>query len=368
VSTTDVFVIGGGPAGLAVAIAARLRGLKVMVADGSELPIDKPCGEGLMPDGLTALQQLGVSIPQEESFAFQGIRFLSGGLKADAAFPDGAFGMGVRRTVLHRVIAEQAQRMGIDILWRTTVTAISPDGVHLGRHKIRAKWIVGSDGANSRARRWAGLDRFRDRIKRYAYRQHFHIKPWTDGMELHWGRRGEIYVTPVSSEQVCVALISRDPKLRLAEALQQLPELQARLQGVDAASAEKGAVTSTSRLKRVSRGNVALIGDASGSVDAITGEGLCLAFHQAKILAECLEGGDLSRYEKEHRLLALRPRLMARLMLVLDRRPRLQRRVVQAFGRHPSVFQRLLELHVGVLSPLHLALDGLTLGWGLLTA
>ena len=187
-------------------------------------------------------------------------------------------------------------------------------------------------------------------------------------MELHWGSRGEVYVTPVSSEQICVALISRDPKLRLAEALWHLPELQARLEGVEAASTEKGAVTATSRLKRVSRGNIALIGDASGSVDAITGEGLCLAFHQASVLAECLDSGDLSRYEKEHRRLALRPRLMARLMLVLDRRPRLQRRIVQAFVRHPSVFHRLLELHVGVLSPLHLAVDGLTLGWGLLTA
>lgn len=275
--------------------------------------------------------------------------------------------MGVRRTVLHRVIAEQAERMGIDIRWRTTVTAISADGVHLGNHKIRAGWIVGADGANSRVRRWVGLDRFQDKVRRYAYRQHFHVKPWTDRMELYWGSRGEVYVTPVSSEQICVALISRDPKLRLSEALQQLPELQARLEGVEVASAEKGAVTATSRLKRVTRANVALIGDASGSVDAITGEGLCLAFHQAKVLAECLESGDLSRYEKEHRRLAVRPRLMARLMLVLDRRPRLQRRTVQAFVKHPSVFQRLLELHVGVLSPLHLAVDGLTLGWGVLT-
>ena len=39
----------------------------------------------------------------------------------------------------------------------------------------------------------------------------------------------------------------------------------------------------------MSRGNVALIGDASGTVDAITGEGLCLAFSQAMVLAECLE-------------------------------------------------------------------------------
>jgi flavin-dependent dehydrogenase len=187
-------------------------------------------------------------------------------------------------------------------------------------------------------------------------------------MELHWARIGEIYVTPVSSNQVCVALISRNPKLRLAEALQRFPELRARLEGADVSSREKGSLTSTCKLKRVSRGNVALIGDASGTVDAITGEGLCLAFSQALVLADCLRAGDLTRYEHEHRRLALRPLLMARLLLALDGRPRLQRRTLQVLQKRPDIFQRLLELHVGILSPLHLALDGLTLGWGLLTA
>jgi menaquinone-9 beta-reductase len=86
------------------------------------------------------------------------------------------------------------------------------------------------------------------------------------------------------------------------------------------------------------------------------------------VLADCLRMGDLAHYEHEHRRLALRPFLMARLMLTLDGRPRLQRRTLQALQKQPDVFRRLLQLHVGVLSPLHLALDGLTLGWGLLTA
>ena len=161
------------------------------------------------------------------------------------------------------------------------------------------------------------------------------------------GPAGEIYVTPVSKDQVCVALISRDSKLRLTEALHSFPELRERLEGAETSSVEKGALTATCKLKRVSRGNVALIGDASGTVDAITGEGLCLAFSQAMVLADCLRAGDLARYEHEHRRLALRPLLMSRLMLTLDGRPRLQRRTLQAFRKRPDVFRRLLELHVG---------------------
>ena len=86
-SPVDVFVIGGGPAGLATAIAARRHGLSVVLADGAVPPIDKPCGEGLMPDGVEALHHLGITIPEGEAYPFRGIRFVSDGTKAEAEFP-----------------------------------------------------------------------------------------------------------------------------------------------------------------------------------------------------------------------------------------------------------------------------------------
>jgi menaquinone-9 beta-reductase len=367
-NSTDVFVIGGGPAGLAAAIAARQQGFRVTVADGAQPPIDKPCGEGLMPDGITALERLGISIGPRDCHPFTGIRFVSAGLAADAPFPDAAFGLGVRRTTLHRIMTERARGLGVDLLWRTVVTGISENVVQLGSRTVSARWIIGADGGNSRVRRWVGLDRKWKRHPRYTFRRHYRTKPWTDRMEIYWGSTSQMYVAPVTHDRLCVALASDNPKLRLEEALQGFPELQGRLSEAEIVSAERGAITATSRLKRVYRKNVALIGDASGTVDAITGEGLCLAFSQAVVLADSLRSGDLSHYQEEHRRMAMRPMLMARLMLTLDRRPRLQRRILQVFRQRPEIFERLLALHVGVLSPLHLALDGLTLGWGLLTA
>ena len=89
---TDVFVIGGGPAGLAAAIAARQHGFDVVVADSAIPPIDKPCGEGLMPDGISALADLGVRFHRKIPIPFRGIRFVSSGVKVDAKFSGRARG------------------------------------------------------------------------------------------------------------------------------------------------------------------------------------------------------------------------------------------------------------------------------------
>jgi flavin-dependent dehydrogenase len=367
VKTTDVFVIGGGPAGLAVAIAARQHGLEVVVADGTRPPIDKPCGEGLMPDGRAALQNLGVSIPAEVAHPFRGIRFVSGDVSVDANFPNGN-GIGLRRTTLHRVMVARAEAAGVSLVWQTPVSGLHPEGVLLGKNVMRSRWVVGADGGHSLVRQWAGLDRYRYDRTRFAFRRHYHVSPWSDCMELHWGPGCQIYVTPVAADEVCVALISRDPHLRLDAALAAFPRLVSALRGAEASSTERGAISATRNLPRVYRGCVALVGDASGTVDAITGEGLYLSFRQAEVLAECLAAGNLERYQQAHRQLARRPALMARLMLTLDWKTSFRQRVMRAFASDPRLFGRMLATHVGTLSPADLATNGISLGWRALCA
>jgi len=363
---TDVFIIGGGPAGLAAAIAARQRGFDVVVADGAIPPIDKPCGEGLMPDGVFALADLGITIPPEDSYPFHGIRFLSSGVKADANFPVG-HGIGIRRTKLHRLMIEQAAAAGVILRWQTVVTGLHPDGVWLGTTLVRSRWVVGADGGNSRTRRWAGLDEHVHHQQRFAFRRHYRVSPWTNYMELHWGSNCQLYITPVTPNEICVAVISRDPRLRLDAALEKFPAVAGRLKGLERTSVERGAVSATRKLKHVYRDRTALIGDASGGVDAITGEGLCLSFRQAILLSECLAAGRLDGYQAAHRNLTRRPALMSWLMLTLEARDSFRQRVMRVFAAQPRTFARMLALHVGVSSPLDLAAIGLSLGWNLLT-
>lgn len=363
---TEVFIIGGGPAGLAAAIAARRKGFDVTLADSAIPPIDKACGEGLMPDGVRALADLGIDIPPEDSFPFRGIRFLSSGVKVDANFPTG-HGIGMRRTKLHRLMSERAAAVGVKLLWQTVVTGLHPDGVWLGTNLVRSRWIVGADGGHSRVRQWAALDQHVNHRQRFAFRRHYRVSPWTSCMELHWASNCQLYVTPIAPNEICVAAISRDPRLRLDAAIAEFPAVAGRLEGLERTSSDRGAVTATRKLRRVCGQRIALIGDASGSVDAITGEGLCLSFRQAILLSECVAAGSLDRYQVKYRNLARRPALMSWLMLTLEGRDSFRQRVMQAFATQPQTFARMLAMHVGAMTPLALAGIGLSLGWGLLT-
>ena len=382
--STDVFVIGGGPAGLAAAIAARRRGLSVTLADCSVPPIDKACGEGIMPDGVLAARSLGIDLEEAGAQQFRGIRFCDRGsgapVQVEARFPNG-HGLGLRRTSLHHLMVEHAAEAGVNLAWGVRVTGIGEEGVVADDRTVRARWIVGADGGHSPVRRWAGLDACERDSRRFGFRRHYAVPAWSEFMEIHWGDACQLYITPVGPREICVVLISRNPKLRLDDALPQFPEVARRLSPVGQAFSpvqdrpiglshmpqERGGVSASRRLKAVCRGNVALVGDASGSVDAITGEGLCLLFQHAVALAGAIEAGDLKLYQAEHRRLGKRPEFMADLMLFLDNRGRLRRRTFRAMASHPQLFDGMLAMHVGQLSTFDFLTNSLSLGWRLVT-
>ncbi|MGB8472645.1 MAG: FAD-dependent monooxygenase [Candidatus Acidiferrum sp.] len=187
---TDVFVVGGGPAGLAAAIAARKRGFRVTVADGAQPPITKACGEGLLPDAVTALLELGVVLREEDGFVLRGIRFEDGPASVCAKFPRG-HGIGMRRETLQQRMMERALDRGVTLVWNTPVTGLHGEGVVAGGNKISARWIIGADGISSRVRRWSGLECGRPPRHRFAFRRHYCLEPWTDFTEIHWGHKAQ---------------------------------------------------------------------------------------------------------------------------------------------------------------------------------
>lgn len=347
---TDVLVCGGGPGGLAAAIACRLEGLDVAVAECGSPPVDKPCGEGLLPDALESLARLGVDLGCVPGSWFEGIRFVANDATVQAQFAQGR-ARGVRRTHLHDALCKRADALGVRLLWQTQVLGLTaePSGVTVQSTAavINARWCVGADGLNSRVRLWSGLDRAMPASRRIGLRAHFRLPPWSEWMEVYWGRSGQAYVTPITTDEISVAVVGRQRYPSLDAALGEFPALAARLHGVRRSSQERGAATLQRRLPGVTSGPVALLGDASGSIDAVSGAGLGLAFQQALALAPALATGDLGAYEAAHRAITRRPALVARGLLLLDSHAVLRRVTLAGFARMPWLFRNLLAFHTG---------------------
>jgi flavin-dependent dehydrogenase len=204
---TDVFIVEEDPLG-AAAIAAE-RGFRVIVADGAKPPITKACGEGLLPDALKALDELGVALREEDGRVLRGIQFEDGRSSVSANFPDG-HGLGVRREVLHQRIMERARDCGVELLWNTTVMGLHKEGVIAGGNKILARWVIGADEAARECGDGAGWKAmFRNEID-LAFDSTID-GAWTD---LQFTGASCAGMLLLERTRICAVLISNKPNLR----------------------------------------------------------------------------------------------------------------------------------------------------------
>ncbi len=264
---------------------------------------------------------------------------------------------------------ERAAALGVDLLWQTAVTGISGREVQLGQALDPSPMDCGS--------RWselacAPLGEARCSLSNELFDMLFAAtiasRPGPTAWKYIGAKHSQGYATAVSREQVCVAVASRDPELRLEESLPAFPETQ----------------------RPASR---------SGDCFCRAGLSVCESQAEARLARKCRLDRRCFRHRRCHHRRRSRPflrpggcagklfrlgqsrRLPGRtpppgsassvdgaIDAHARRPPWFQQRTLQAFRKHPEVFRRLLALHVGSLSPFHLALDGLTLGWGLLTA
>ncbi len=348
-------IVGAGPAGLALAIESVARGLRPIVLEKRESNLDKACGEGLMPPGVRALRALGAELPPDHTVPFEGIRYVDGDCIAEGHFASGP-GWGIRRTALSRALLARAEALGVQVRrgcalrgWRQRDDELTVETSH---GLLRARTLAGADGLHSTVRRRAGLAAPRRRTAplRWGLRRHFKIRPWSRFVEVHWSRNAEAYITPVGPETVAVAFLRSGSAAGFDEQFAGFPELARRLAGAPPVSEVRGATDFDQPVRRRYAGRVVLIGDAAGYVDALTGEGLTLAFHQASALAEVLAAGaPLAAYERRWRAITLNYRTLTRLMLGIATRNDLRHRVIGMLAAKPDLFDRLLAINAGEL-------------------
>jgi flavin-dependent dehydrogenase len=325
---TDLLIVGGGPGGLTTALHARRQGLSVIVVEPRESPIDKACGEGLMPAGLAELTSLGVD---PAGMPFHGIAYVSEQRRAEARFRSGP-GRGVRRTTLHAELAARAKEQDTDWI-QARVTTVEQDAHGVMAAGVRAKWLVAADGLHSAVRRAVGIKATAGTPRRYGVRWHYRVPVWSEFVEVYWSRWGEAYVTPVEPDLVGVAILSRGrPDLAW------FPRLAEQLKGAGRGPA-RGCGPLRQVVSRRVAGRVLLVGDAAGYEDALTGEGISLAVKQAAAVVTAIVNDAPWSYEAAWHRITRDYRLLTR-GLVLASTPRPARRaIVPACALLPAAFR-----------------------------
>jgi len=360
--TADLLVVGGGPAGLGAAIAAAQRGARVVVLEPRVGPIDKACGEGLMPAALAGLAALGIDAEALPSWPLRGVCYRDAEdptLVARGAFTSGG-GRGVRRPVLHVALAERARELGVTVVAHK-VQAVRADRGRVEADGWSAPYLIGADGLHSRVRREIGLPAATP-SERYGVRQHFAVAPWGDEVEVTWRDGVEAYVTPVAANCVGVALLFElSARARASAAiggdaeeqasvfgglLARFPALAARLEGASPASPVRGAGPMWQVVPRARRGRVLLVGDAAGYVDALTGDGVALGLATAAAAVEAIVADRPGRYDAAHRRLTRAYRIGTRALLAATRAPWTRRLVLRGLAAAPWLFDRALQ-HLG---------------------
>jgi flavin-dependent dehydrogenase len=247
----------------------------------------------------------------------------------------------MRRTALSEALHDAAITAGVRIV-HGDVGAVTQDASSVRCGEFTARYLAAADGLHSPIRRSLGLDLPHRGRRRWGIRRHFQIAPWSDTVEVHWARDTEAYVTPVADDSVGVAVLT-SRQGRLDDHLREFPALAARL-GEAAHGPDRAAGPLRQRVKSQAAGRVMLVGDAAGYVDALTGEGLGIAFGGAEVLVKCVLADTPGDYDRQWRRMSRRYRALTAGLLHASGCPPVRSLIVPAASSLPRAFGGIVNL------------------------
>jgi len=327
----DLLVAGGGPAGLATAIHGARAGLEVVVVERRQGVLDKACGEGMLPHTVAHLARLGVTPP---GMPLRGITYVDGDREVDAEFRTGS-GRGVRRTALHAALLTAAVDAGVRFVHRD-IGVVSQDIFSVRAAGLQARYLAAADGLHSPIRRALDLSQPCRGARRWGIRHHVQTRPWSDRVQVHWGPSSEAYVTPVADDCVGIAILSSS-RGGFDQHLSEFPALMERVAGL-AHGPDRAAGPLRQKARSRVAGRVLLVGDAAGYVDALTGEGVGMAFGAAELLVNCVATERTADYDRRWLSLTRRYRLLTAGLVRAGSVPLIRSRIVPAARTLPHVF------------------------------
>jgi 2-polyprenyl-6-methoxyphenol hydroxylase-like FAD-dependent oxidoreductase len=357
----DLAVIGAGPGGCACALAAARRGLRVALFDPRADGADRPCGEGIMPEGLAVLEALGLREQVARGRTFRSLRFfLRGRPLLDVPLPAAA--AAIPRpdllSALDRALAGEASVSRFRARGEPRPAGEDFEVFADGGGTVRARALAVASGGNRST--FPSIPSNGGRPGRFGLRARYEEAGRLDEVEVHLGEGVEVYLTPLPGRRINAAfLFSRAPEgVRGSDelarwALGRHPLAAARLRA--AVDPPEGRLLGLPRPRRAAFGRAFLVGDACGGVDPIVGCGVTVALRTGVFAAEAavaLRGGAgaasvAGEYETALRREVRRKRLLASLLLHLSSRPGRAKGVAGLLRRCPRLLAALARLAAG---------------------
>lgn len=303
---SEVLIVGGGVAGLALALELGRAGVDVALVDKRLPPRDKVCGEGIMPFGVAALRRLGLLPERLPGVALHGLAFRSRRHGAALAFDGPEAGLGLRRTALigalqRTVDALPSVRQYHDRvrrpLWAAAGDAPGVVGAEGAHHDYRASVIAAADGVHgSFSATLSGARQPRGAV--WALRRHYRLaSEVAAGWAADWVEVGlcapyDLYLTPTGPDEVLVtAMTDRAGYAAIAadyDGFLRGGPYAALLAGAEGTSPILGWHHPLFRPAHYAPGGVLLVGDAGGGADPCLGTGVSFALRSAALAADAV--------------------------------------------------------------------------------